>query len=261
MNQEEIIRDEAKNFVRDKLKGHVEGLYAIGYKTFIAELKEELTNLYQPDAKMIFLDEIKKQASSVKNKHNKSCEVFKRGQTCGTERNYIKIEFYIQQEIDELPSLLKPNTTIDIINRRTKVFLSYSHADKIWLDKLKRHFKPFRDKIDFWEDSRIKPGQEWLKEIESAMNQAKVAIFLVSADFFASDFITDKEIPKLLETAKSEGALILTVILRPCAFDLFPELNRYQAANSPSNPVSGMSDNDAETLWASLVRQVMQIVE
>jgi hypothetical protein len=261
MNQEEIIRDEAKNFVIDNLHSHVEGTYYNGYKTFMADLKNELTNLYLPDKKMIYLDEIKRQVISVKDKHNSNCPTFQSGNTCATEKDYLKVEFYVQQEIDELPSILKPNEITDKKHKRTKVFVSYSHADKIWLDKLKRHFKPFKDKIDFWEDSQIKPGQEWLKEIETAMNQTKVAIFLVSADFFASDFITNKEVPKLLETAKSEGALILSVILRPCAFDLFPDLNRYQAANNPSNPVSAMSENDAETLWASLVRQVMQMVE
>lgn len=261
MTQEEIIRDEANNFVRENLRSKVEGAHHNGYKTFINELKNELTNLYQTDVKMIFLDGVKKQVALVKDKHNQNCATFQSGQTCQKEKDYMKVEFYVQQEIDELPILIRPNTTIDIVHQRTKVFVSYSHADKIWLDRLKRHFKPFKDKIDFWEDSQIKPGQEWLKEIETAMNQAKVAILLVSADFFASDFIANKEVPKLLETAKSEGALILTVILKPCAFDLFPDLNRYQAANNPSNPVSAMSDNDAETLWASLVRQVMQMVE
>ncbi len=67
-----------------------------------------------------------------------------------------------------------------------------------WLNKLKRHFKPFGNKIDFWDDSKIQSGQKWLDEIEKALSEATVAILLLSPDFFASDFISSKEVPKLL---------------------------------------------------------------
>ena len=41
----------------------------------------------------------------------------------------------------------------------TKVFISYSHADKEWLESLKRHLKPLvRDgSLYCWDDTHIRP--------------------------------------------------------------------------------------------------------
>lgn len=80
------------------------------------------------------------------------------------------------------------------------VFISYSHKDKQWLERLKVHLKPFVDdiSIDVWDDTRIRVGDDWQGEIESALNKAKVAVLLISADFLASEFIKNNEIPNIL---------------------------------------------------------------
>jgi hypothetical protein len=41
------------------------------------------------------------------------------------------------------------------------VFVSYSHADVKWIERLKIHFRPLvrRGALDLWDDSRISPGQ------------------------------------------------------------------------------------------------------
>jgi hypothetical protein len=44
-------------------------------------------------------------------------------------------------------------------------------------------------KIEAWDDKRIKPGMDWLKEIESTLAPARVSVLLVSADFLASEFV------------------------------------------------------------------------
>ena len=77
------------------------------------------------------------------------------------------------------------------------VFISYCHRDTAWLDRLKIHLRPLvrRTSLDLWDDSRISPGQAWQKEIAGALARADVAILLVSADFLASDFIVNNELP------------------------------------------------------------------
>ena len=103
---------------------------------------------------------------------------------------------------------------------RTKVFISYSHADKEWLDRLKRHLKPLvrEGNLDCWDDTHIRPGDDWQQEIQNALDTAQVAVLLISADFFASDFIDETELPPLLDAAKAKGVRILPVILSASRF-------------------------------------------
>ena len=109
---------------------------------------------------------------------------------------------------------------------RTKVFISYSHADKEWLDRLKRHLKPLvrEGTLDCWDDTHIRPGDDWQQEIQNALDMARVAVLLISADFFASDFIDETELPPLLDAAKAKGVRILPVILSASRFARNPNL-------------------------------------
>jgi transcriptional regulator with XRE-family HTH domain len=78
-----------------------------------------------------------------------------------------------------------------------KVFVSYSHKDKDFLTRLLVHLWPLEKKglIDPWADTRISAGEKWKIEIQKALEQARAAVLLVSADFLASDFIIDDELP------------------------------------------------------------------
>ena len=46
-----------------------------------------------------------------------------------------------------------------------RMFISYSHADRKWLERLQVHLRPLiRDSIaDIWDDTRIQAGDAWLK--------------------------------------------------------------------------------------------------
>ena len=105
--------------------------------------------------------------------------------------------------------------------QRTTVFVSYSHQDSKWLEKLQIHLKPLeRDYgFDIWDDTKIKPGSKWRQKIKEAIDSAKIGICLVSADFLASNFVKENELPPLLAAAEQDGAIILSIILSPCMFE------------------------------------------
>lgn len=125
---------------------------------------------------------------------------------------------------------------------RDRIFISYSHNDKKWLDKLQTTLKPLtrEDKIKLWADTQIEAGDNWREEINKALAVAKVAILLFTQDFFASDFVAQHELPPLLEAAETDGLIILWIAVSSSMYKE-TEIERYQAANNPSKPLDGLS--------------------
>ena len=146
---------------------------------------------------------------------------------------------------------------------RTKVFISYSHADKDWLDRLKRHLKPLvrEGNLDCWDDTHIRPGDDWQQEIQNALDTAQVAVLLISADFFASDFIDETELPPLLDAAQAEGVLILPVIISASRFARIPSLARFQAVNPPDRPLKNMPEGEQERVLDHLAHTIESIFD
>src|SRR3712207_4887082 len=112
-----------------------------------------------------------------------------------------------------------------------KVFISYSHKDRVWLRRLQIHLRPLEraGNIDYWDDNRSQPGQQWQQGIRTALASARAAVLLVSADYLASDFINNDELPPLLAAARDEGLLILPVILNYCLYHETTSLSQFQA--------------------------------
>src|SRR5256885_9955929 len=80
------------------------------------------------------------------------------------------------------------------------VFVSYSHKDESWKNKLLPQLHALeRAGIDMrvWHDRKIDGGDQWYPEIQEAMANAAVGVLLISPDFLASGFINKEEVPYL----------------------------------------------------------------
>ncbi len=104
--------------------------------------------------------------------------------------------------------------------RPLKVFFSYSHKDTDIMNRLAVHMAPLRrlDKIEVWTDKAIQAGEEWDVEIEKNLREANIILLLVSADFVASSYIWEKEIPMALQMEKEKNAKVIPIYLRPFDF-------------------------------------------
>ena len=145
---------------------------------------------------------------------------------------------------------------------RTKVFISYSHKDKKWLDMLRPQLGSLaRDRgIDFWDDTRIKPSSNWRKEISTALASTKVAILLISANFLDSSFIIEQELPSLLQAAEKEGASILQILVSPSRILHHPILSQFQFMNPVSRTLQRMPSVEREELFVKLTERIEEVL-
>lgn len=139
-----------------------------------------------------------------------------------------------------------------------RLFVSYAHSDSACLDRLLVHLKPHerRSKIEFWSDKRLRPGDKWRKEISQNIDGAAVAVLLVSADFLASEFIANQELPPLLSKAEAAGTRIIPVIVKPCGFVREESLQSFQCINDPKRPLLGLSEIEQEHLYDRIAAEI-----
>ncbi len=138
------------------------------------------------------------------------------------------------------------------------VFISYSHSDKEYLDRLIVHLKPLQKDglVDLWVDTHLRAGDKWRKEIEKALNRANVAVLMVSADFLASDFVTENELPPLLKNAEEKGTRIVPVIVKPCRFTRDKNLRHFQSINDPKRSLALLPEGEKEALYDQIAAEV-----
>lgn len=139
--------------------------------------------------------------------------------------------------------------------QRHQLFISYSHRDREWVDRLKTMIRPLvrAEDLKLWDDSQIPPGARWREEIEKALSSAKVALLLVSDEFLASEFVTNSELPPLLEAAQREGLVILWVCLSPCFVEFTP-IHDFQAVVPPSQYLDGMGPLEQKEALKTIAR-------
>ncbi len=144
------------------------------------------------------------------------------------------------------------------------MFVSYSHADDpAWLRRVQVHLKPLirEGRVELWDDTRIRSGERWREEIGKALARAKVAVLLISADFYGSDFITDSELPALLEAERERGLVILGVHINVSRFDRDRVLSEYQSINPPDRPIEGLPKAEQEKVFDDLVRRIEELLD
>ena len=140
---------------------------------------------------------------------------------------------------------------------RYGVFICYSHANAAWLERLLVHLGPLNTHlVDVWSDKRIRTGDDWRDEIDAALATARVAVLLVSADFYNSAFIREVELPRLLAASSTGGCKVIPVLVSASRFESDADLSRFQAATRNGKTLAAMTAEEAEQALASLAAAI-----
>lgn len=142
---------------------------------------------------------------------------------------------------------------------RDQVFISYSRNDKKSRDDLHKMLTPLlREKqLKIWDDTYIVPGAKWFEAIINAINTAKAAIFLVSPDFLASNFIITHELNPVLEAAEKNHITVFWVAVDYCLYQ-HTKLKPYQAVNNPAKPLNSFSGAQRNKELTRICKEIIE---
>ncbi len=142
------------------------------------------------------------------------------------------------------------------------VFISYSHQDEDWKDRLVTHLGVLQQQgmLELWDDRRIETGHDWQPQIEAAITRASVAVLLVTANFLTSPFILDEEVPRLLKRRHDKGVRVFPIIVKPCAWKEVPWLARMQLRPTDGTPLSAGSESQIDADLAAIAGEIAGIL-
>ena len=179
-----------------------------------------------------------------------------------TEEEFIGKLVSILEDVVKHPGKYSYESALEERSKKQSIFISYSHSDKEYLDRLLVHMSPLKKQgiLDLWVDTHLRAGDKWKNEIEKALDRATAAILIISADFLASDFIIENELPPLLKSAEQKGTRIIPLIAKPCRFTRDPNLKHFQSINDPKEALILLDSGGREKILDLLCAEVERYV-
>jgi formylglycine-generating enzyme required for sulfatase activity len=136
-----------------------------------------------------------------------------------------------------------------------RIFISYAHANAIWLRKTVRdragameqnpkdlltywrNGLQFEGEVEFWydrdEDEGLRGGDVWRKRIFDEIDRADVGVLLITQEFVDSGFIRHEELPRIVGRAERGEMELLPVLVEPAEWE---ELDLASFQLTPGRP-------------------------
>src|SRR5580698_8867907 len=113
-----------------------------------------------------------------------------------------------------------------------QVFLSYSHADKSFAERLASELS--KQGYDVWDpEVEMSPGDKWVEQIGQALKRSKAMVVLLSPDSVKSELVR-RDIEYALSNLNYAGR-VFPVLVRPT--EDFPWiLHNFQILRAHNNP-------------------------
>jgi len=134
-----------------------------------------------------------------------------------------------------------------------KIFVAYARQDRRWFKEDPNCYPlipRIRDilraeGVEVWWDETIPPASPWREEIERHVQDADIAILLVSSHFLASEYVRTTELPMIERRVKARKMKALAVIVGHCDWQQVSIVGDYQLARGDSTPLINSINNPA----------------
>lgn len=139
-----------------------------------------------------------------------------------------------------------------------EIFFSYAHEDQKLMNEVRRQLVVYeREKLIVkWHDRMIPPGAKWRTQIDRRLKHAKIILLFMSPHFIESKYCYEIEGQEALNRQEAGDAIVIPVVLRPCAWDASP-FGELQALPKDAKPIATWDNIDEASL--EVARRVMDV--
>lgn len=141
----------------------------------------------------------------------------------------------------------------------SKVFVCYSHEDEKYFQLVSKHLSNKKD-LDVWSDKRIKGADKWKEEINKALDSCNLAVLILSANFFNSDFIKDIELKQLLENQFMKNTKLLPILAEDCDLEEFSWIVDSQILPSKNLPLENVKNKYKNKEGKNISRRIKELL-
>lgn len=141
-----------------------------------------------------------------------------------------------------------------------KMFISYTHADSLYLELFKKHLVTLeRNKLlSTWCDQEIIAGDKLDDTIKINIENADIVVFLISVDFLNSFYCYEKELVAVINNLENYKQKIVPIIVRDCDWH-DGAIDNYKCITVSDKPVSSHPNSD--TAWLSVIKDIKKLLE
>ncbi|KPA14917.1 protein containing ATPase domain, prokaryote [Candidatus Magnetomorum sp. HK-1] len=141
------------------------------------------------------------------------------------------------------------------------IFISYSHEDKAFVDKLIPYLNILKvHKIKYWFDEKIRTGEDWPFEIQTAIETAHLSICLLSNSFLGSSFIQELEFPAI-QAKQKEGMVLFPVLIKDCLWKIVPWFKNIQIYPKNGIPLEDLNEKEQNKKLMEIVQNILDIFD
>ncbi|MBF0449337.1 MAG: toll/interleukin-1 receptor domain-containing protein [Candidatus Magnetomorum sp.] len=141
-----------------------------------------------------------------------------------------------------------------------KIFISYSHEDRLWLDKLLPFLKVLKmNGIDYWYDEHIGTGNDWSLEIQNAIETAGMTICILTNNFLSSEFIQQREIPEL-QLRQKQGMKIVPILAEDCLWNIVNWLKKIQIYPQNGISLETLAEKEQQKKFMEIVSEINEML-
>ncbi len=139
-----------------------------------------------------------------------------------------------------------------------EIYISADKVDNSHEERLRNGLKPILSHFDLtlWGRRDIDPGLGWKDEMHEHLSISSYFVPLVSADYLASN-MCQIEVQAGGYRALHEGLKIISIIVRPCAFE-FSSLAQFPYLPKDGKSITEYSN--ADRAWLGVLRDLIEMM-